>query len=205
MGDRLPTQAKLIKMFSMMSDKLKLYTLLLLGSAFYTTIAPVQSLTLDSKLPSHMQQINLHRLIEDAAAHYDGISAALIAAVMSTESNFEVCALSNAGAQGLMQLMPKTAADLNVSDSYDPIEGVRGGAAYLSKGYKLTGDIYWSVAFYHAGYQVLGSSWEDLPPNTQRHIWRFWKKWPKFQSNWKRHTRKIVERKNKWQCEYANG
>ncbi|MEL6765858.1 MAG: lytic transglycosylase domain-containing protein [Pseudomonadota bacterium] len=67
-----------------------------------------------------------------AAAERHTISAALIAAVIAVESAGRERAVSHAGAQGLMQLMPATAQRFGVDDSYSARENIFGGAAYLS-------------------------------------------------------------------------
>src|SRR5688572_32014907 len=60
-------------------------------------------------------------IIQEAAAEYD-MDPALIRAVMQTESAFHPYAVSRAGAEGLMQLMPALADEMGVSDSFDPRE-----------------------------------------------------------------------------------
>ena len=59
------------------------------------------------------------------------VSPALVLAVMSVESAGRVDALSSAGAQGLMQLMPATAERFGVTDRLDPVQNIDGGVAYL--------------------------------------------------------------------------
>lgn len=59
------------------------------------------------------------------------VSPALVLAVIGIESGGVVTAESSAGAQGLMQLMPATAARFGVSDSNDPVQNIKGGVAYL--------------------------------------------------------------------------
>lgn len=69
-------------------------------------------------------------IIEKAARRY-GIDGELIRAVIKAESNFNPKAVSSAGAQGLMQLMPATARGLGVSDSFDPEQNVMAGTRFL--------------------------------------------------------------------------
>ncbi|MCB1303524.1 MAG: lytic transglycosylase domain-containing protein, partial [Leptospiraceae bacterium] len=78
--------------------------------------------------PSHFQKI-LNALIDEKSEDY-GISPDLVRAVMQTESAGNPDAVSPAGAQGLMQLMPDTARALGV-DPTDPVQNLDGGIRYL--------------------------------------------------------------------------
>ena len=71
-------------------------------------------------------------IIQEAATEY-GVEAALIRAVMQAESAFHPYAVSRAGAEGLMQLMPELADEMGVSDSFDPRENIMGGVRYLKR------------------------------------------------------------------------
>jgi soluble lytic murein transglycosylase-like protein len=68
-------------------------------------------------------------ILESAAQH--GLRADLVRAVIQAESAFNPLARSPKGAMGLMQLMPTTAAELGVTDPYDPAQNIRGGVTYL--------------------------------------------------------------------------
>ncbi|MDT0595036.1 lytic transglycosylase domain-containing protein [Glaciecola petra] len=68
----------------------------------------------------------------NAAAKVFGVDKALIRAIMHAESWFEPAALSRAGAQGLMQLMPATQKRFGVSDPHDPQQNINGGVEYLA-------------------------------------------------------------------------
>lgn len=58
---------------------------------------------------------------------------ALLLAICKTESDFDPNVVSGAGAVGLMQLMPETAASLGVSNPYDPYQNIMGGAKFISQ------------------------------------------------------------------------
>ena len=90
-------------------------------------------------------------LISEAAARYD-LDAALIRAVMKTESAFDPRAVSPVGAMGLMQLMPALARDMGVTNPFDPRENVMGGAKYLSRLLEThRGNVALTLASYNAG------------------------------------------------------
>jgi soluble lytic murein transglycosylase-like protein len=92
----------------------------------------------------------IERLVKLSAADY-GIDPALIEAIIERESAFDSNATSGAGARGLMQLMPQTAAGLGVSDSYDAAQNVAGGTRYLRSLLDSFGNVELAVAAYNAG------------------------------------------------------
>ena len=90
-------------------------------------------------------------LIADAAKK-QSLSPKLVRAVMRQESGFKPCAVSDKGAQGLMQLMPATAAQLHVADPFDPEQNVQAGAAFLKQLLgRYNGDLRSALAAYNAG------------------------------------------------------
>jgi len=89
--------------------------------------------------------------IEAAAARH-GIDPALLKALIRQESGFDPSAGSAAGAQGLTQLMPGTAASLGVTDPFDPLQSIEGGARYLRQQLDaFGGDVTKALAAYNAG------------------------------------------------------
>jgi soluble lytic murein transglycosylase-like protein len=87
-----------------------------------------------------------------AAAQRHGIDPALLAGLVRQESNFDPTAGSPAGARGLTQLMPGTAAGLGVTDVTDPLQSLDGGAKYLKQQLDaFGGDVTKALAAYNAG------------------------------------------------------
>jgi soluble lytic murein transglycosylase-like protein len=106
---------------------------------------------------------DLEELIEEAAAAH-GISPHLVRAVVEAESGFDPWSVSPAGAQGLMQLMPDTAALMGVDDRLDPRQNVFGGAKYLSQLLdRFDGDVALALAGYNAGPTKV-ARYRGIPP-----------------------------------------
>lgn len=106
---------------------------------------------------------NISKLILQSAQKY-GVDPKLVDAVARTESNYRPDAVSEAGAVGVMQLMPETAASLGVRNMYDPRENIEGGTKYIKQ--LLTsfdGDVSKAVAAYNAGPQAV-KNYEGVPP-----------------------------------------
>lgn len=115
--------------------------------------------------------IQLQTYIEETAKK-EGFTPDLLRAVIDRESAFNPCALSPKGAQGLMQLMPGTAADLGVQDPFDPKENISAGARFLGKMLeRYGGDIGMALAAYNAGPSRV-DTYRGLPPipETQNYV-----------------------------------
>jgi soluble lytic murein transglycosylase-like protein len=98
-----------------------------------------------------VERETIENCIQEAARKYN-LAPQLIKAVIKAESAFRVDAVSAAGAQGLMQLMPATARDLGVTDPFDIRQNIDGGARYLRQMFDLFGgEARLALAAYNAG------------------------------------------------------
>lgn len=113
----------------------------------------------DAKLnPADLHQMLAH------AGEQNNLDADLLASVVKAESNGNSHAVSRAGARGLMQLMPGTAAEKGVSDSFRPEENVRGGSAYLDELLvRYHDNLAMALAAYNAGPAAV-DKYHGIPP-----------------------------------------
>jgi soluble lytic murein transglycosylase-like protein len=95
----------------------------------------------------------------EAAAKARQLPSRLLRAVVEQESGLRACAVSDQGAQGLMQLMPATASDFQVKDVFDAQENLAAGAAFLRQLIeKYQGDLPRALAAYNAGPEAVERS-----------------------------------------------
>lgn len=107
-----------------------------------------------------------------AAARRHGIDPALLKGLIRAESNFDPTVTSGAGAGGLVQLMPGTAAALGVTDRFDPAQSIDGGARYLRQQLDaFGGDVTKALAAYNAGPGAV-RRYDGVPPyaETQAYV-----------------------------------
>jgi len=108
----------------------------------------------------------------EAAAQRHGLDPALLKGLIRQESNFNPTAGSPAGARGLTQLMPATAASLGVTDVTDPAQSIEGGAKYLKQQLdRFGGDVTKALAAYNAGPGAV-AKYGGVPPyaETQAYV-----------------------------------
>jgi soluble lytic murein transglycosylase-like protein len=115
----------------------------------------------------------LQQLIDHLARQHD-IEPRLVQAIIAVESNYNPQAVSRAGAQGLMQLMPQTAARYRVANPFDPLANIEGGLRYLKDLLRLfPGDLRRVLAAYNAGENAV-LQYGGIPPypETQQYVAR---------------------------------
>jgi hypothetical protein len=102
-------------------------------------------------------------VIRQASSKFQ-VESSLIKAIIKAESDFDHRAVSSKGAQGLMQLMPDTACDMNVKNCFDPKENILGGTRYLSLLLKrFNNNKTLALAAYNAGPEEVASR-QGIPP-----------------------------------------
>lgn len=123
-------------------------------------------------VPKYFEHKPTHRIvvssdIQEIVEHYArlyGLDSSLIFSIIRVESNFDSQAVSRAGAQGLMQLMPQTAREMGVRDPFDPAQNIAGGTQYLSKLLHLfNGNLPLALAAYNAGPDAV-RKYKGIPP-----------------------------------------
>ena len=116
------------------------------------------------------KQQDFDRIVQEAGEKY-GVESSLIKAVIQTESSGNPLAVSPAGAQGLMQLMPKTAVELGVRDPFDPAQNILGGTYYLRRLLdRYQGDRKLALAAYNWGMGNVENRLESMPRETRNYI-----------------------------------
>ncbi len=104
-----------------------------------------------------------HSIIIEAANRYQ-VDPAIVKAIIMAESSYNPNAVSKKGAKGLMQLMPKTAAELGVKDSFNPVYNINGGVQYYKKMLnQFNGDVKLALAAYNAGSRKV-KKYQGIPP-----------------------------------------
>jgi soluble lytic murein transglycosylase-like protein len=101
-------------------------------------------------------------IIQTSSRHQ--VDPAIVKAIIMAESGYNPRAISKAGAKGLMQLMPKTAQDLGVEDSFNPQQNISGGVRYFKQLMnRFNGDFKLALAAYNAGSTTV-RRYKGVPP-----------------------------------------
>lgn len=139
----------------------------------FTYIATCVACDVHSKINFGNVALNLTSfgdVIRTASLDYH-VDEALLRAVIHAESAFNPRALSIAGAQGLMQLIPSTARDMGVRDVFDPEQNIRGGARYLALLLQnFNGDERLAAAAYNAGPGAV-QRYNGVPPYDETRVY----------------------------------
>ena len=132
-------------------------------------VLPESTTTLPAASGSALAGVPYANLFTQAASRH-GVDASLLAAMASQESGFNASAVSPAGAQGLMQFMPSTAAGLGVNP-LDPSSAIDGAALYMSSLTQQFGSTDLALAAYNAGPGTV-SKYGGIPPysETQNYV-----------------------------------
>jgi hypothetical protein len=136
----------------------------------FTHASGIAQPTLPTRSPNHSnhriksnEQYLIDQSVSRASTRYN-LPQELIKAVIKAESDFQTRAVSSAGAQGLMQLMPSTAKELGVKNPFDIRENIEGGARYLKKMLDIfSGNLEQALAAYNAGPQAVKNHQGRIP------------------------------------------
>lgn len=102
------------------------------------------------KIKEKIQELRTERWIKQAAEKYD-VDPNLIKAIIKKESSFNPNAVGTRGEQGLMQLMPGTAKDMEVTDRTNPKQNIEGGTKYIKQQLDKHNSLEEALAAYNAG------------------------------------------------------
>ena len=129
---------------------------------------PVKTLlTAQQQNPDRLFDLIIHE-----ASRRHKVDSAIVRAIILTESRFNIYAISNKGARGLMQLMPVTARELGVENSFNPVQNINAGVKYFKLLLnRFDGNVRLSLAAYNAGIgKVL--KYNGVPPykDTRKYV-----------------------------------
>jgi soluble lytic murein transglycosylase-like protein len=109
---------------------------------------------------------DFRRLVQSISLEH-GVDPKLVDAMVRVESAYDPNAVSHRGAMGLMQLMPETAARLDVDDPFDPEMNIRGGVREFSRlVHQYSGNLQFALAAYNAGEGAV-AKYRGVPPYSE--------------------------------------
>jgi soluble lytic murein transglycosylase-like protein len=128
--------------------------------------------------PAAAPGISIEELVEQTARAYE-LDPALVHSIIKVESNYNAYAVSNKGAEGLMQLIPSTARRMGVQNSFDPKDNIEGGVRYYKYLQSLFGDDRLAIAAYNAGEAAVAKYNFQVPPypETKNYVYQVGKHW----------------------------
>lgn len=113
-----------------------------------------------------LDRTDLRQLVQSISREH-GVDPKLVDAMVRVESGYDPNAVSRRGAMGLMQLMPETAARLDVDDPFDPEKNIRGGVREFSRlVQQYSGNLQFALAAYNAGEGAV-TRYRGVPPYTE--------------------------------------
>jgi hypothetical protein len=119
---------------------------------------------------SKLNPADLHEMLVNAG-HEHNLDVDLLASLVKAESGGNANAVSSAGARGLMQLMPGTATEMGVKDSFEPAQNVNGGTAYLDEMLTRYHDnLSLALAAYNAGPESV-DKYHGIPPYHETRVY----------------------------------
>ena len=135
-----------------------------------TTLAAHPGVAAPSAADAKLTPGDLHEMLATAGSAHN-LDEDLLASVVKAESGGNARAVSRTGARGLMQLMPRTAADLGVEDSFRPEQNVQGGSAYLdSLLTRYNDNLALALAAYNAGPAAV-DKYHGIPPYRETQLY----------------------------------
>jgi hypothetical protein len=133
---------------------------------------PIAAKTVENPVvPALPENAPINDIVEAAASKH-GVDPALVHSVIKAESNYNPQAVSIAGARGLMQLMPATARQLGVHNSFNPKDNIEGGVKHLKYLQEKFQDPVLALAAYNAGEGAVAKYHNNVPPyrETQEYV-----------------------------------
>ena len=141
-------------------------------------VVPSKTVTAAPPATPVNDKADMAQIVEEAARNYD-VDPALVHSIVKVESNYNPYALSNKGAEGLMQLIPSTARKFGARNSFDPRENVEAGVRYYKYLQSIYHDDRLALAAYNAGEGAVAKYNNQIPPypETINYVYQVGKHW----------------------------